>query len=491
MQKFLTTIILIISLSFNMTIGYFSNSTLALAQTQSQKVLQGNNFAKDGHAAFNQKNYLKAGEHYDKAYQITKTKVYLDNANVAYTSYAFELSNNKEYSKALIYANKVLSRDPQNRNVKILVSDIYFSQGIDYFYAGEFDKAKIEFNKSLNKSVLAEQKTRVQDALDKIKTISSGHAYLPQENQQQATSIPELINKMELKVNGKANTSKPLIERVNILEKSTLGQTYQNEGLVSRVDRLAKTLLPDFQPQPTSTASKLYANTYIPAIMDQSMGHISIFGKMPINVFIDNNPNVKPYKKYYKNAVLDAMKDWEKASDNKIKFQTTGNEMKADIKITWSENFEDFPWQPTLQKEDISSEKKKMKYRKANAIVQIGSVVAMVAGTLVGVPVIGALGGVGNGVASPLLQYNGMKYNNKTPVIKINVKITDGMSEDQAKIKIKQIALHQLGHSIGIIGHSPYPDDIMYENFTVNELSQRDINTIKEIYKSKDTTKEK
>lgn len=52
--------------------------------------------------------------------------------------------------------------------------------------------------------------------------------------------------------------------------------------------------------------------------------------------------------------------------------------------------------------------------------------------------------------------------------------------------ELVSIAIHEMGHAIGLKGHSPYPSDIMF--FTLNRgsnqgLSQRDINTIGMLYK--------
>ena len=151
------------------------------------------------------------------------------------------------------------------------------------------------------------------------------------------------------------------------------------------------------------------------------------------------------------------------------------------------ENFEDFAWQLTLKKNDLSAQKEKMKYQKANALVQVGSVAAMLAGAFV--PGIGAVGYIGSSVASPYLQYKGYKTDTSAAEVKINTKITQGMTNDQAKMKIKQIAIHQLGHALGIYGHSSNPSDIMYANFTVNQLSERDIKTINVIYKKEEPDK--
>lgn len=52
--------------------------------------------------------------------------------------------------------------------------------------------------------------------------------------------------------------------------------------------------------------------------------------------------------------------------------------------------------------------------------------------------------------------------------------------------ELYRIALHEIGHSLGIKTHSDHPDDIMYPVTTErSRLSQRDINTLLKIYASK------
>lgn len=47
------------------------------------------------------------------------------------------------------------------------------------------------------------------------------------------------------------------------------------------------------------------------------------------------------------------------------------------------------------------------------------------------------------------------------------------------------ITIHEIGHALGILNHSDSPNDMMYSttNYRNDSLSQRDINTIKRIYK--------
>jgi tetratricopeptide (TPR) repeat protein len=59
---------------------------------------------------------------------------------------------------------------------------------------------------------------------------------------------------------------------------------------------------------------------------------------------------------------------------------------------------------------------------------------------------------------------------------------TDGKSIDNKKVKAT--ALHEIGHALGMNGHSPYPGDLMFYSAQsgVYKLSPRDIRTIQLIY---------
>jgi predicted Zn-dependent protease len=458
-------------------------------QSRNEQITLGNRYAKIGHDAYSMKEYLKSAQNYEKAYQITKASVYIDNAIAAYTSYSYELANNKQYEEAIKYCSKILSLKPNNQDTKEALSDIYFTRGADYFYTGDVDKAKADLTASLKYGVNKDQLDRAKDGLAKIEEAKKNN-YTPVPKYQGAddTSIPDIVGKMETKIYGSQNTTSTLLDRINKLEKEVLGQNYPSDGLIVRVDRIKRAVLPEYAAQ-VQSAQGYSSDNYIREIMEQSMGKVSIFGKMPIHVYVDIDHTPKSYKKYYFDAVKDGFKEWENISEGRIKFEIINDPSRADICVAWSEDFEDFPWQPTLTKDDVSAEKERNKYRKAGTMVQVGSVLAMLAGSLV--PPIGIAGMVGSSVASPYLQYKGMEINKISPDIKIPVNPVEGLAEDAAKAKLKQIAIHQMGHALGIRGHSNDPNDMMYANFTATQLSQRDINTIKEIYKPKDSDDKK
>jgi tetratricopeptide (TPR) repeat protein len=465
-----------------------TNSTVVLSQSISSKnsVSQANNYAKAAHEAFDSKNYIKAAENYEKAYKINGIKVYHENSIVAYLSAANNYAGEKDFANAIKYSNKVLSISPNNQSAKELLSEIYYSKGIEYYYTGQLDKAEADINNALKYAVIKDQIDKSKEAITKIKEAkSNGLSPVPQYENSSDDSIPETLDKIEKKLYGKANSSVPLLTRVNKLEKESLGKNYDGDGLIVRVDRLKRTILPELTVQ----TNNLYEGTYIAEIIQQSMGAVTTFGKMPITVYI-NDGSVKPYKRYYDEAAKEAFKEWEKASEDKIKFQFINDPTKTDLQVAWNEEFEDFPWQPKLKTDDISAEKERIKYRKANMAVQAGSMLAMVAGSMVGVPFLGTAGYLGGSLASPYLGYKGTKNEKLSPDIKINTKIFENMTEEQIKAKIKQIAMHQIGHAIGIYGHSDDPADIMYSDFKATKLSERDIKTIREIYKDHEAQKE-
>ena len=147
----------------------------------------------------------------------------------------------------------------------------------------------------------------------------------------------------------------------------------------------------------------------------------------PLTVYIENNPNLPPY--YYQ-QIRKAFEHWQNASGNFITFKYTLEKNKADIRCFFPANFE----------------------RKC---------------------------GVSN-----IAAWHGYKYEKnliKYSEIKF-AKVSCQRTLYPPEI-IYTTALHEIGHSLGLNGHSSNPKDLMYPvSSKENDISENDLRTLRLVY---------
>ncbi|MGL6281885.1 MAG: matrixin family metalloprotease, partial [Microcoleaceae cyanobacterium] len=73
---------------------------------------------------------------------------------------------------------------------------------------------------------------------------------------------------------------------------------------------------------------------------------------------------------------------------------------------------------------------------------------------------------------------------NKNDKSVLKQRFTIWLSPNQVGAYIASAARHEFGHALGIWGHSPRPEDVMYYSQVQSppNISPRDINTLKKIY---------
>jgi predicted Zn-dependent protease len=151
--------------------------------------------------------------------------------------------------------------------------------------------------------------------------------------------------------------------------------------------------------------------------------------RMPLRVYIASGLNVPGWNANMKQAVTAAMQSWQSATHGKVSFAQTYTESNADIIVRWQKNFAD---------------------------------------NILGVS---PFQSVGDTIIRSDITMAVYYPNSGTPI---------------PYGELVTIATHEMGHAIGLKGHSPFPGDIMYfsSNHGNNQtLSQRDANTIAMLYK--------
>lgn len=156
--------------------------------------------------------------------------------------------------------------------------------------------------------------------------------------------------------------------------------------------------------------------------------------KMPLRVYIADGNGIRGWDGHLKQAVQAAMRAWQSATGGKISFIQTWTESNADIVVRWQRNFTD---------------------------------------NILGLSPFQMIGNV---------------------IVRSDITLAVYYPDSDIPIPFSEltaIATHEMGHAIGLKGHSPYPGDIMYYSTPSNAtgqsadkvLTQRDINTITLLYK--------
>ncbi len=147
--------------------------------------------------------------------------------------------------------------------------------------------------------------------------------------------------------------------------------------------------------------------------------------KTPICVFVSNDLN--------KDIVIEAFKEWEKASSNLLKFEFVNDPVASDISVFSVDKLETSVENRTFQ----------------------------------------------GGLTKP--------YSIKDRILKAEILLITINPVSKKLLdndKIYTILLHEIGHSIGFMGHSPYSDDVMfpYPSSKKMHLTSRDVKTLHMIY---------
>ncbi|MBX9685446.1 MAG: tetratricopeptide repeat protein [Candidatus Obscuribacterales bacterium] len=155
--------------------------------------------------------------------------------------------------------------------------------------------------------------------------------------------------------------------------------------------------------------------------------------KLPLKVFVANGSRVPGFKTEYQGIMNDAFKAWSTASQDKVKFEFVNKAELADIECLWTNDYS-----------KVSSPSE-------------------------------------GGEAQVSWSSKGIEH------VKVVILTADPTPDSPlTQNQIQAVCLHEIGHSIGLVGHSPNPSDIMFCSMPAADakiaLSQRDLGTIRHLY---------
>lgn len=160
------------------------------------------------------------------------------------------------------------------------------------------------------------------------------------------------------------------------------------------------------------------------------------FDKMPLKVFIDDGSGTPGYQSYYQDYMRKAFNEWQDTSNGKLSWREVSSPNQADIVCVWTAE------------------------AKANGP------------------------GVEAGETKSTIGVN--RFTGEQNIIRARISVlTSLMGRPFSDLDTYKTCLHEVGHAIGMEGHSNTPSDIMYPVLNKAQtpyLKPRDINTIAHLY---------
>jgi predicted Zn-dependent protease len=184
-----------------------------------------------------------------------------------------------------------------------------------------------------------------------------------------------------------------------------------------------------------SPSGKLDAPDYLAGLVSVQKWHVADF---PIKVFVRKNVQLPEFYDQFDQMVRDALNQWCRATDNIVKYKFVEDKETANLLFDYTERREQVSREHDPNLEGTADNRTRMKDLSID-------------------------------------------WSNIT----VLVKDVPGAAAFKKPYQIKKLLLHEIGHALGLHGHSPNPEDVMFPAATpatFTTLSKRDVNTIRVVY---------
>lgn len=329
------------------------------------------------------------------------------------------------------------------------------------------------FSVSFSSMAMAADSLSMPEQLSKLEQ-SQGYSFSP------GQSIMDRLQVLELRTFGNVGTGS-IFERLNRLNEkqsplalpkspANIPKTNPNAAQQERIKgllqstSLSKGLItantfPCHFFRIEEASAKPSTEDYLDSVLTASKNRVFKFQTMPVPVYITAPPDPA-----YASAVVAAFADWDRRTEGLIKFTTVTQANAARIRVTWSH----LGIKPDKDASTLGAHTVTKWTKKPSGRISLLSVGA------IPVPLY---------IPSP-----GPKYTVPPQVIEVNLDLVESNEAEARYLTLRNIVAHELGHAIGLLGHSPSKGDLMYPiTDEHSRISQRDLNTVKRLYEKKAT----
>ncbi len=196
---------------------------------------------------------------------------------------------------------------------------------------------------------------------------------------------------------------------------------------------------------------------YCDTVMAATKNRVLRFKNMPVKVYITPFPEPG-----FTEACISGFDEWENRTNGMIAFLRVDDPEQARVKVVWK-RLGDKGTSKDCMLGAQTITRWQQKHPTPMGVIPVS-----------GIPV-------------PIfIPRFGAQYSVEPQVIEVNLDLVYSRDKDIRLVVLKNVVTHELGHALGLLGHSPMRADLMYtETDETSRLSQRDINTIKKLYEMK------